>query len=103
MYETVRIILGVLALTITILVWLARKRNPQFKLADDQRRLHRNMNVNAGAQLILLGIALPIGYFVLQTMFFSKSDPRMFAFVIAGSVLCVVVGLIGLIKSWTSS
>ena len=108
-FRTTQVVLASLALLVMVLGWLARKHpevtwlrgfNLQARLTDDQRRgLRRSANVNAGAQLILLGVVLPVGYFLLKTMFFSGFTAPEVAIVAAGSLVCVVTGLIGMIRS----
>lgn len=109
MFRTTQIVLGSLVLLIMFLGWLGR-RHPQIvwlrvfdmraKLTDDQRRrLQRTVDMNAGLQLILLGLALPVVYVVLTTMFFGTFAPRGIAFVAAGSLACIVTGLVGVIRT----
>jgi hypothetical protein len=51
--------------------WLQEFRRLLPRLPEDQRRkARRRANVYAGAEMILLGVALPIGYFALSMMTF---------------------------------
>jgi hypothetical protein len=79
--------------------WLQhfRIRHPQ--LTDQQRaRMGRRAAVYAGAQLILFGVALPIGYLALTVMTFSAITTRALTLVLGGSALCTVLGIAGIVK-----
>ena len=80
--------------------WLQHFRLPRSKLTEAQQaRMNRRATVYAGAQLILLGIILPLGYVVLTVMTFNTVRTGTFAIVLAGSVLCVVLGIIAIVQS----
>jgi hypothetical protein len=109
MHDTIQYILGTLVLLIMAFGWLAR-RHPEVswlrtfdlraRLSPEQRRrLQRTVNVNAGAQLILLGLCLPIGYIVLKAVSLSDFAGRDIALVTAGSLICIVAGLVGVIRN----
>ena len=112
MYGTFRvteIVLGSLLLLIMVLGWLGRRYprtawlrafNLRARLTDDQRnRLQRTVDTNTGLQFILLGLAVPIVYFVLETMLVSESAPRVALFMAAGSLACIVTGLVGVVRA----
>lgn len=80
--------------------WLQHFRLPRSRLTEEQQaRMRRRANVYAGAQLILLGIILPLGYVVLTVMTFSTVRTGAFAIVLAGSTLCVVLGIVAIVQS----
>lgn len=74
--------------------WLLPFRNVFPRLSEEQRaKIRRRSNIHAGAQLILLGLALPLCYGALTMMTFSSFDTVMVGSVLAGSVLCVGLGI----------
>ena len=80
--------------------WLQHFRIPRPHLTEEQRaRMTRRANVYAGAQLILLGVILPLGYVVLTVMTFNTVRTGTFAIVLAGSALCVVLGIAAIVQS----
>lgn len=77
-----------------------RKELGEFRAAMPQlpkerkARLRRSSNVAAGVQLILLGIALPLGYHILSMMmFFSGVSRTESIFVFAASGVCIALGI----------
>lgn len=80
-------------------IWL-RNFDLRARLTEQQqRRLQRTANVNTGAQMILLGIALPIGYVALKAMFLSTFTVTGVVLVAAGSLLCIITGAVAIRKS----
>jgi hypothetical protein len=53
----------------------------------------------AGAQLILLGLVVPVGYLVLTVMTFNTVRTGTLTIVLAGSVLCVLLGITAIVQS----
>ena len=79
--------------------WLQHFRIPHPQLTAEQRaRMTRRATFNAGAQLILLGLVLPIGYVVLTVMMFNTITRGAMALVLAGSVLCIVLGIAAIVQ-----
>jgi hypothetical protein len=69
-------------------------------LSDEQRRKARKRaDFYAGAQLILLGIALPLGYAALTIMTFSSFTTTATVLVGAGSLLCIGLGVTAIFQS----
>ena len=79
--------------------WLQHFRLPLPRLtAEQQARMQRRATVNAGAQLILLGLVLPLGYVVLTVMMFNTITRGTMILVLAGSVLCIVLGITAIVQ-----
>lgn len=79
--------------------WLQHFRLPLPRLTPEQRaRMQRRATVNAGAQLILLGLVLPLGYVVLTVMMFNTVTRGTMILVLAGSVLCIVLGITAIVQ-----
>lgn len=77
--------------------WLRHFRIPWLR-NEGQGRMGRWAAVSAGAQLILLGVILPIGYVVLTVMTFSTLTTRGMTLAVAGSVLCIVLGITAIVQ-----
>lgn len=71
---------------------------PRFS-EKQQARMGRRASLLAGAQLILLGVIFPLGYLVLTVMTFNTPRTGTFALVLAGSVLCIVLGVTAIVQS----
>lgn len=107
--ESQKILIGIPVLVIMGLSFLARKRpatrwlqafNFQAHLTEGQRgRLRRTQNATAGAQLILLGIIIPIGYLGLEAMFLSSVETSELVVVGLLSVACVSAGIAALARN----
>lgn len=79
--------------------WLQHFRFPSPRVTEEQQaRMRRRANVYAGAQLILFGVILPLGYLALTVMTFSTVTTGGMALVLAGSVLCIVLGIIAIVQ-----
>lgn len=79
--------------------WLRYFRIPHPRFAEEQQaRMRRRANVHAGAQLILLGLVVPLGYVVLTVMTFGTLRPGVMVLVLAGSVLCIVLGIVAIVQ-----
>ena len=101
--ETVKIAIGAPVLIITILSFVARKRpdvrwlqhfNFQAHLTEEQRaRNRKRQNVLVGAELILAGVIIPVGYFALKVMLFKTIDAIELVVVGLLSLLCFGLGI----------
>ena len=109
-YESFQVVVVLVMLTVFALTraadryphvaWLRRFREIFPRLPEQQRRkFQRRANVLAGAQLILLGVALPIGYVALEAMMFSDITTTEMLLVGAGSLLCIGLGIAAM---WSS-
>ena len=79
--------------------WLQHFRLPWLELTEEQRtRTRYRANVYVGAQLILFGLVLPLGYVVLTVMTFNTVRAGVMAFVLAGAVLCIVLGITAIVR-----
>jgi hypothetical protein len=79
--------------------WLQHFRIPRPHLTEEQQaRMRRRANVYAGAQLILLGLIVPVGYVVLTVMMFNTITRGTMAILLAGSVLCIVLGITAIVQ-----
>lgn len=77
--------------------WLRSFRIPWLK-NEGGSRMARTATISVGAQLILLGLVLPIGYVVLTVMTFSNLTTRGMTLAVAGSVLCIVLGIAAIVQ-----
>jgi hypothetical protein len=76
------------------LTWLQGFATAFPRLPEEQRRRARKRgDLHAGVELILLGLALPLGYAALTLMTFSSYTTSGTVLVGAGSVLCVGLGI----------
>ena len=102
------ILLGVIATAFT-LVWLARTfpqltwlqalRFPGFQPSEEQRaRRRRTADRIAALQIMGLGLVLPFGYVVLTIMMFNDFETAPTIVVGACSVLCIAIGIWGLLR-----
>lgn len=106
--ETEQIVLGIPVLVFLGLSVAARQRpdnkwlrpfNLHAGLSDKQRaRLRRTQQSVAGAELILLGIIIPLGYFAVKVVFFGAIRPAELVVAGALSVVCLALGLIALAR-----
>lgn len=78
--------------------WLRHFRLPELPEAVRERHRKRSERI-AGAEMILVGLLLPIGYLVLTVMTFNSIDPLWLTGVIAASVLCIGLGIYALVKN----
>jgi hypothetical protein len=101
--EPVKIAIATIAVIITALSFIARKRpdvrwlqhfNFQAHLTEEQReRNRRRQNAQVGAELILAGIILPIGYLALKVMFFNAINTMELVAVGILSLICFALGI----------
>lgn len=110
LWETLETVLVVPVLVIVALSILARKRpdvrwlqvfNLQSRLTEEQRaRLRRTQNRRAGAELIMLGIVIPLGFLGLKMMLFFSSISAV-ELVVVGllSATCIVGGVVALVRN----
>lgn len=76
------------------IAWLQGVRNAFPQPTDEQRqKQRRRANVYAGAELILLGLIIPIGYLALTVMMFNDITMPMLLLVSAASLLCIGLGI----------
>jgi hypothetical protein len=73
--------------------WLRPFRLNQNLTEAQKARMRRRANRLAGIELIGLGLLLPIGYLVATVMMFNEIDPLTMALTLAGSILCIGLGL----------
>jgi hypothetical protein len=108
--EETKIVLGVLTLIIVALVQAAR-RWPHIRwlrhflpaeLSPERRRqFQRRGNRQAGIELILTGLVLPMGYVAMTMMMFNDFDPLWTAVVAVASLACLALGITAIVKNWT--
>ena len=110
MYRTVQMAIAAIFAVLFILstlsrrfphvAWLQAFRFNRPALDDATRaRMRRRANVYAGAELILLGVALPLGYGALTVMTFSSFNTGATVLVAVSSALCIVFGVAGIWRS----
>lgn len=69
-------------------------------LTDEQRtRLRKTQNQAIGAQLLLFGIIVPLGYGALKVMLFTEVRPAELVVVGGLSLLCIVAGIAALARN----
>ena len=77
--------------------WLQLFRYKGPPLSEAQRaRIRQRSNIHAGIELILMGIVLPILYVVGIVMFFNEVTTNALVLVMAGSVLLIGLGVVGI-------
>lgn len=79
--------------------WLRHFRIPELPAALRERHRKRNERL-AGAQFILLGLVMPIGYVVLTAMTFGSIERIWLIGVMASSVVCIGLGIYAIAKNW---
>lgn len=109
MNRNVQLVLGGLAAVLFGLSALSR-RFPEVawlqafrfenRLTEQQKaRMRRRAQVNAGVEMILVGIALPMGYIIITVMFMNDFTPIATTLVLAGSVLLIGLGITAIARS----
>jgi hypothetical protein len=89
--------LSALARRFPQVAWLRHFRRLFPRLGEAERaKLRRRSNVYAGAQLILMGVALPLGYGALTMMTFGSFGRTEVAWVLGASALCIALGVTAL-------
>lgn len=98
MYQRIQLaVLVVLAAAFGLAV-LARRAFP--RLTDEQRaKARREGDFYAGMKFILLGIALPPLYMVSTVMLFNGVATSGLVLAVAGSMLCIALGVMAIWKS----
>lgn len=106
--DPLKVMLGLLLLVLLGLSFLARKyphvRGLQaFALhgqlgAKQRTRLGRTQNRTAGAELMLLGVILPLAYVGFKAVFFGEIPSTAIVLVGVSSAACIVLGLVALIR-----
>ena len=71
------------------------------ELSEQQKaKMRRRAAFQVGAQLILLGIVLPLGYIALTVMMFNELTRRAMALVLTGSVVCIGLGISAIVRGY---
>jgi hypothetical protein len=66
-------------------------------LTEEQRaRIRRRSNVHAGIELILLGIVVPIGYFVSMVMMFNTPTPLGITLAVGSALILIILGIVAI-------
>jgi hypothetical protein len=113
MYDKIKLVLGGIVIALFGLselsrrfpdvAWLQFFRFERPQLSEEQRgRMRRRASVLAGAELILLGLVLPIGYVVLTVMMFNDITRKAMAIVLTGSVVCIGLGITAIVRGYRS-
>ena len=61
--------------------------------------MQRSGNITAGAQLVLLGIVIPLGYVALRVMFFNAIGGVGLALALVAGLLCVLFGVAAIVTN----
>ena len=81
--------------------WLQIFRYNFPRLTEEQQaRMRQRANIHAGVEMILLGLALPLGYLAVTVMFFNDVTTIGTVLVLAASVLLIGFGVTAI---WRSS
>jgi hypothetical protein len=104
MYRTLQLVLaGLIAMVFALsalsrrfpdVTWLqAFRYNPPHLSQEQRARMRRRANIQAGIELILVGVVLPMLYVAVTVMFFNDFTTTATALVVTGSLLCISLGL----------
>lgn len=106
--RTVEIVLSLLVFSAVGLGWLARRKRHvnwlqpfdlQSYLREDQRRsLRRSSDFTAGVQFVLLGAAIPLVYMFLTRAFFNEVTNLGMVVCGAASLVCIALGIVGIVS-----
>lgn len=87
------IVLGWLAGRLPHVRWLQVFRLPAIPMTEEQKaRRRRSGNRQAGLEIIVAGLALPLLYVAATVMMFNDFEPVTTILVGVGSLACIVVG-----------
>ena len=104
MYRTLQLVLvGLLAVTFILaalarrfpqITWLQIFRYNTPRPSEEQRaKFRQRANINAGVEMILMGMVLPMIYIAGTVMFFNAFTTTGIILVAAGSLLLIGLGL----------
>lgn len=104
MYRNVQMVLvGIIAIVFVLsrlsrrfpdVAWLQVFRFNWPQLSEEQKAKHRRRaNISGGVELILLGTILPMGYAAMTVMMFNDFTLIATTLVLAGSALCIGLGV----------
>lgn len=79
--------------------WLRAFRWPREVSAAQRERQERLANINVGLQLLMLGVVIPAGYFVLTVMMFQDFTPLGIALAAGSSFACLVLGAMAMSRN----
>ena len=79
--------------------WLRALRLPTRPISEAERRRERQGNRHAALEIIVLGLAAPVGYAVLTTLLFNHVSTLALVLVSAASLACLAVGAVVLTRN----
>jgi hypothetical protein len=79
--------------------WLRPFRLNQNLSEAQKARMRRRARLHVGLELIGVGLLLPVGYLVLTVMMFNEIDPLTMGLTLAGSVVCIGLGIWAMFSS----
>jgi hypothetical protein len=83
------------------IAWLQHFYIERPQLSEEQKaRMRRRAGILEGTKLILLGIILPMGYILLTVMMFNDITRKGMALVLAGSVVCIALGVTAIVRGF---
>jgi hypothetical protein len=82
--------------------WLQHFRVRDMRTEEQKRRARRRANIMGGAQMILLGLAIPPGYAILDLMLFSSMSQLELIIVCAVALVCIGIGITAIVRSRTA-
>lgn len=68
-------------------------RPPDSRDPAERERAQRRADTWVGAELILMGLAIPAGYVVLTVILFDAFTTKAIVLVLAASALCIALGI----------
>jgi hypothetical protein len=99
---TLVIVLSALASRYPAIEWLQRFRVRDNRSDEQKARARRSSNILAGAEMVMMGLAIPFVYGIATVMFFNDFGTGEMLVVGAVSLLCVGLGMWTLAKARSS-
>lgn len=96
----IAVALGWLARTFPHVTWLQLFRIPDSQMTEAQREKQRRAsNRHTAVEIVLVGLALPVGYVLLTVISFRELETMPMAAVGVGSVLCITFGIWSFVRN----
>ena len=79
--------------------WLSQFRIRDLRTQEQKRRDRRRSNLMGGLQFIVLGIAIPPAYVILDLMLWSSTTQAELLIVSAVALVCVGIGITAIVRA----